>query len=102
VNACAANIAGTRLPIMPGFVRRFDSDHAGVRRAIATGRIGALHQVAITSRDPDMAPDAYIEASGGVFRDMTIHDFDMARFILAEATPRSVRDGRRVMTAELG
>lgn len=84
VRACANKIAGTDVPIMLGFVRRFDKGHAGVRRAIEAGQIGDVHQVTITSRDPDIAPDAYIEVSGGIFRDMTIHDFDMARFIMGE------------------
>ena len=101
VNACATNIAGTSLPIMLGFVRRFDSGHAGVRHAIESGRIGELHQVTITSRDPDMAPDAYIEASGGIFRDMTIHDFDMARFILGEEVAEVTATGSRLVDPAL-
>ncbi|WP_323033480.1 Gfo/Idh/MocA family oxidoreductase [Paracoccus sp. (in: a-proteobacteria)] len=66
VNACAARIKDSNVPIMLGFVRRLDSGHAGVREAITSGRIGDLHQVIITSRDPDMAPDAYMEVSGGI------------------------------------
>ena len=84
VAACADAIKGTTVPIMLGFVRRFAKGHSGVRQAIEAGQIGELHQVTITSRDPGMAPDAYIETSGGIFRDMTIHDFDMARFIVGE------------------
>ncbi|MGP9791819.1 inositol 2-dehydrogenase [Roseinatronobacter sp. NSM] len=101
VNECATRIAGTRLPIMLGFVRRFDSGHAGVRKAIEGGRIGDLHQVIITSRDPGMAPDAYIEASGGIFRDMTIHDFDMARFILGEDVAEVTATGSRLIDPAL-
>lgn len=101
VNACAAKIAGTSLPIMLGFVRRFDSGHAGVRKAIESGQIGELHQVTITSRDPGMAPDAYIEASGGIFRDMTIHDFDMARFILGEKVTEVTATGSRLVDPAL-
>ena len=101
VNACATKIAGTSLPIMLGFVRRFDSGHAGVRHAIESGRIGELHQVTITSRDPGMAPDAYIEASGGIFRDMTIHDFDMARFILGEEVTEVTAAGSRLVDPAL-
>ena len=101
VNACATNIAGTDLPIMLGFVRRFDSGHAGVRRAIEDGQIGELHQVIITSRDPGMAPDAYIEVSGGIFRDMTIHDFDMARFILGEEVSEVTATGSRLVDPAL-
>ncbi|SEN36681.1 myo-inositol 2-dehydrogenase / D-chiro-inositol 1-dehydrogenase [Paracoccus alcaliphilus] len=101
VNACAAKIAGSQLPIMLGFVRRLDSGHAGVRRAIESGRIGDLHQVIITSRDPGMAPDAYIEVSGGIFRDMTIHDFDMARFILGEEVTEVSATGSRLVDPAL-
>lgn len=101
VNACAKIIAGTSLPIMLGFVRRFDSGHAGVRQAVESGQIGDLHQVVITSRDPGMAPDAYIEASGGIFRDMTIHDFDMARFILGEEVTEVTATGSRLVDPAL-
>lgn len=101
VNACAAKIAETALPVMLGFVRRFDSGHAGVRRAIEAGEIGELHQVVITSRDPGMAPDAYIEVSGGIFRDMTIHDFDMARFILGEEVTEVSATGSRLVDPAL-
>ncbi|MFV0302083.1 MAG: Gfo/Idh/MocA family oxidoreductase, partial [Paracoccus sp. (in: a-proteobacteria)] len=101
VNACADAIRGTDLPIMLGFVRRFDSGHAGIRRAIASGRIGELHQVTITSRDPGMAPDSYIEVSGGIFRDMTIHDFDMARFILGEEVTEVTATGSRLVDPAL-
>lgn len=101
VNACARVIEGTRLPIMLGFVRRFDLGHAGVRKAVESGRIGELHQVIITSRDPRMAPDAYIESSGGIFRDMTIHDFDMARFILGEEIAELTATGSRLVDPAL-
>jgi predicted dehydrogenase len=69
---------------MVGFNRRFDPTFAEVRERVATGEIGRLEQLLITSRDPAPAPAAYIASSGGLFRDMTIHDFDMARFILGE------------------
>lgn len=101
VNACAATIAGTDLPIMLGFVRRFDRGHAAVKRAIEAGDIGDLHQVIITSRDPGMAPDAYIEVSGGIFRDMTIHDFDLARFMLGEEVTEVAATGSRLVDPAL-
>lgn len=84
VNACAAKIAGSAVPIQLGFVRRFDPGHRAVRKAIEAGDLGEVHQVTITSRDPGLAPEGYLQVSGGIFRDMTIHDFDMARFILGE------------------
>ena len=84
VQRCAEAIGTTKVPIMLGFVRRFDPGHRAARDAVRAGEIGDLHQVVITSRDPGMPPVAYAEASGGIFRDMTIHDFDMARFMLDE------------------
>ncbi|MGO4855453.1 inositol 2-dehydrogenase [Phaeovulum sp. W22_SRMD_FR3] len=101
VEACATAIAGTQVPIMLGFVRRFDPGHRAVRQAIATGRIGKLHQVTITSRDPGLAPEAYIAESGGIFRDMTIHDFDMARFILGEEVTTVTASASRLVAPEL-
>jgi myo-inositol 2-dehydrogenase/D-chiro-inositol 1-dehydrogenase len=84
VNACAAKIGNTRLPIQIGFNRRYDPGHSAARTALLNGEIGDLHQVIITSRDPGLPPRAYLEAAGGLFRDMTIHDFDLARFMLGE------------------
>ncbi len=82
VNACAKRIAGADVPIQIGFNRRFDPGHRAARDAGHDGRIGDLHQVVITSRDPEMPPRAYYEVAGGLLRDMTIHDFDLARFML--------------------
>jgi myo-inositol 2-dehydrogenase/D-chiro-inositol 1-dehydrogenase len=75
----AVEAAGVTLHV--GFNRRFDASHAAVRAAVADGDIGQLRQLRISSRDPAPPPIAYIEQSGGIFLDMTIHDFDMARFI---------------------
>jgi myo-inositol 2-dehydrogenase/D-chiro-inositol 1-dehydrogenase len=66
------------------FNRRFDPGHAAVKKAIDSGEIGALEQLTITSRDPYPPPLEYIPRSGGLFRDMMIHDFDMARWMLGE------------------
>ena len=84
VNRCAKKISGTSVPIQIGFNRRYDPGHNSARRALLAGEIGELHQVIITSRDPEIPPKAYLEAAGGLFRDMTIHDFDLARFMLGE------------------
>jgi myo-inositol 2-dehydrogenase/D-chiro-inositol 1-dehydrogenase len=64
-----------------GFNRRFDPAHRSVRDAVAGGMIGPVHLVRISSRDPAPPPISYIEVSGGIFLDMTVHDFDMARFV---------------------
>lgn len=79
---CRERIKEHAVPIMLGFNRRFDPHFASIRTQVAAGAIGALEQLLITSRDPAPAPRDYIAASGGIFRDMTIHDLDMARFFL--------------------
>ena len=66
------------------FNRRFDPGHAALKKAIDSGEIGSLEQLTITRRDPAPPPLDYIPKSGGLFRDMMIHDFDMARWILGE------------------
>ncbi len=77
-----AAVEAAGVPLHIGFNRRFDPGHRSVRDSVADGTIGALRQVAITSRDPAPPPIAYIERSGGIFCDMTIHDFDMARYVV--------------------
>jgi len=84
IRACMAVVAETGVPFMTAFNRRFDTNFAHVRAQIAEGRIGAVELVTILSRDPSPPPISYIETSGGLFRDMMIHDFDMARFLLGE------------------
>ncbi len=76
----AVKQAGVKLQV--GFNRRFDANFARVRQAIASGEIGEAHLLHIISRDPGPPPIAYVKVSGGIFLDMTIHDFDMARFLI--------------------
>ena len=78
----AVKAAGVQLQI--GFNRRFDANFARVRQAVATGEIGTPHLMHIISRDPAPPPATYVAQSGGIFLDMTIHDFDMARFLMGE------------------
>lgn len=75
----AAESAG--ISVQVGFNRRFDPSHRLVADRVAAGDVGEVHLVRITSRDPAPPPISYIEVSGGIFLDMTIHDFDMARFV---------------------
>jgi len=70
--------------VMLGFNRRFDPDTLQLHRAIQAGQIGAVRQVIITSRDSALAPYEYLRHSGGILRDMVIHDFDTARHLLGE------------------
>jgi len=74
-------VARTGVPFQIGFNRRFDPAHRSVRDAVESGRVGELHLVRITSRDPYPPPPTYVRSSGGIFLDMTIHDFDMARYV---------------------
>ena len=79
-NALAAvKQAGVKLQV--GFVRRFDHNHKAVRDTVASGVLGKPNLVKVTSRDPDHQSMDYIKTSGGIFLDMTIHDFDMARYL---------------------
>ena len=75
----AVEKAGVKLQI--GFNRRFDPNFRKVRAMVAEGRIGEPHIIRITSRDPAPPPVSYVKVSGGLFLDMTIHDFDMARYL---------------------
>lgn len=84
VDALRPRIASAGVPVALGFNRRFDPAFASARARVAAGEIGALEQLTIISRDPSAPPASYIGVSGGIFRDMTIHDFDMARFFLPE------------------
>ncbi|MFN8528780.1 MAG: inositol 2-dehydrogenase [Anaerolineae bacterium] len=80
----AVDEAGVKLMI--GFNRRFDANYARVKQAIVDGEIGVPHLMHIISRDPAPPRVEYIKVSGGLYMDMTIHDFDMARFLLGEVT----------------
>ena len=84
VEAARAELEAVTVPVMFGFNRRFDPSFAAVRAAVKAGRIGELEQLTIISRDPAAPPVDYIKVSGGIFRDMTIHDFDTARFFLGD------------------
>ncbi len=73
-----------QVPFLLGFNRRFDPHFLSLKKALDDGQIGEPASVVITSRDPAPPPAQYSKSSGGMFRDMTIHDLDMARFILGE------------------
>jgi myo-inositol 2-dehydrogenase/D-chiro-inositol 1-dehydrogenase len=84
VEKCLKVVEKAGATLMVGFNRRFDPHFMAVRKAIDDGAVGKVEMVTITSRDPGAPPAEYITRSGGIFRDMTIHDFDMARFLLGE------------------
>lgn len=82
VNICKDNIANTNVPIQIGFNRRYDDSHNRLKQSYENGEIGKLEMIVITSRDPQPPGLDYLKSSGGIFKDMTIHDFDLSRFIL--------------------
>ncbi|MTD13227.1 inositol 2-dehydrogenase [Nakamurella sp. YIM 132087] len=84
VDECRSVIGDLADRVMVGFNRRFDPTFADIHAQVGAGRIGALEQLIIISRDPAPPPAAYVRTSGGLLRDMTIHDFDMARFFLGD------------------
>jgi myo-inositol 2-dehydrogenase/D-chiro-inositol 1-dehydrogenase len=102
VRSCLAAAEAARATLMIGFNRRFDPHFAAVRAAIDAGRIGAVEMVSIVSRDPGPPPATYIPSSGGIFRDMTIHDFDMARFLLGEEIDTVFASAAVLVDAEIG
>ena len=87
---------------MVGFNRRFDPNFMAVRRRSMPARSATVEMVSITSRDPGPPPYEYIGRSGGLFRDMTIHDFDMARFLLGEEPVSVFATGSVLVDAEIG
>ena len=84
IRRCLATVERSGRPLMIGFNRRFDPNFAALERRLRAGEAGAVEIVSVISRDPSPPPVDYVKRSGGLFRDMMIHDFDMARFLLAE------------------
>lgn len=96
----AVQKAGVKFQV--GFNRRFDANFARVRRAVTEGEIGTPHLMHIISRDPGPPPIAYIKVSGGIFLDMTIHDFDMARFLIGDEVDSVYTAGAVKVDPEIG
>jgi myo-inositol 2-dehydrogenase / D-chiro-inositol 1-dehydrogenase len=102
VDRALAAVDAAGVPFQIGFNRRFDPAHAAVAAAVAEGEVGTPQLARITSRDPAPPPIDYIRTSGGIFLDMTIHDFDMARYVTgSEVVEVYARGGVRV-DAEIG
>lgn len=97
IRACEKVLVAHPVPIQIGFNRRFDPGHAAAHQALRAGEIGDLLHVIITSRDPAMPPREYYEVAGGLLRDMTIHDFDLARFFLGEEPTEVFAVGGRLI-----
>ncbi|MCG6904802.1 MAG: inositol 2-dehydrogenase [Rhodobacter sp.] len=100
--ACQKVVAANGKPVMIGFNRRFDPSFSALKAALDAGEIGKPELLSITSFDPAPPPVAYVKVSGGLFRDMMIHDFDMANFLM-NAAPVSVSAvGTSIVDPEIG
>jgi myo-inositol 2-dehydrogenase/D-chiro-inositol 1-dehydrogenase len=84
IKVCLETVQSHGIPFLTAFNRRFDANFAAIEKQIRAGAVGDVELITILSRDPSAPPAEYIAQSGGIFRDMMIHDFDMARFLLGE------------------
>jgi myo-inositol 2-dehydrogenase / D-chiro-inositol 1-dehydrogenase len=100
--ACKKAVAATGRPVMIGFNRRFDPNFAALKATADNGEIGKCELLSITSFDPAPPPVAYIIVSGGLFRDMMIHDFDMANFLMGVAPVAVTAIGTSIVDPEIG
>ena len=102
VKSCLKTVEETGALLMVGFNRRFDPHFSAVRQAIQNGQIGKPEMGVIISRDPDAPPADYITRSGGLFRDMMIHDFDMAIFLMGDMPQKVQASGTVLTNPEIG
>jgi myo-inositol 2-dehydrogenase/D-chiro-inositol 1-dehydrogenase len=113
VDACIREVRRARVPMFVGFNRRFDPSFRSLKKRLDAGAVGKLEQVIITNRDPGLPELRFLASSGGLFLDFTIHDFDMARWLLGEepvevfawgavlVDPRVRTEGKDIDTAML-
>lgn len=102
IRACIDAVEAAGVTFLTGFNRRFDPNFAALQARIDAGVIGAVEMATITSRDPSPPPLSYIARSGGLFRDMMIHDFDMARFLVGAEFTRLHAVGSSLVDPDIG
>ena len=100
--ACLQVVEDCGVPLFIGFNRRFDPTFAELKQSLDAGKIGKLENLTITSRDPAPPPADYVARSGGLFRDMMIHDFDMARWLLGAEPVRLYARGSVLVDPAIG
>jgi myo-inositol 2-dehydrogenase/D-chiro-inositol 1-dehydrogenase len=100
--ACLKVVEAAGIPLMIGFNRRFDPNFASLKKRLGEGAVGNVEMVTIISRDPGPPPVSYIKVSGGLYRDMMIHDFDLARFLLGEEPVEVHAVGSVMVDPEIG
>jgi myo-inositol 2-dehydrogenase/D-chiro-inositol 1-dehydrogenase len=102
VRECCARVTATDCKALVAFNRRFDPDFQLLKQQCDQGVIGAVEMVSLISKDPSPPPLDYIKVSGGMFRDMTIHDLDMARYLLSEEITEVSAQASCLVDAEIG
>ena len=102
VRDCLQVVKETDTPMLIGFNRRFDPQFRQLKNRVSQGEIGSIESLIITSRDPAPAPAEYSKTSGGMFRDMSIHDLDMARFIIGEEPVSITAHGSCMVDSAIG
>jgi myo-inositol 2-dehydrogenase/D-chiro-inositol 1-dehydrogenase len=102
IDAALSAVAQAGVKLQVGFNRRFDPSFRRVRQLVAEGKIGEPHLLRITSRDPAPPPLEYIQTSGGIFLDMTIHDFDMARYLMGSEVEEVYAAGAVLVDPKIG
>ena len=102
IRDCMAVVEKHNVPFLTAFNRRFDPNFANVQARIVAGEIGSVELVTILSRDPSPPPVSYIKSSGGIFRDMMVHDLDMARFLLGQEPVQVFAVGSSLVDPEIG
>jgi myo-inositol 2-dehydrogenase / D-chiro-inositol 1-dehydrogenase len=100
--ACQKAVAAAGRPVMIGFNRRFDPNFAALKAALDKGEIGKSELLSITSFDPAPPPISYVKVSGGLFRDMMIHDFDIACWIMGAMPDHVTAVGSSIVDPEIG
>lgn len=102
IRTLIGHVEAAKVPFFTAFNRRFDPNFSNVQKRIVAGEVGSVEIVTILSRDPSPPPISYIKSSGGIFRDMMIHDFDMARFLLGEDVVSVFAVGSALVDPEIG
>ncbi len=102
VDEALAGVAQAGVPFFVGFNRRFDPGFRKIKADVARGRIGSVETLSIVSRDPEPPPAAYVRVSGGLFKDMMIHDFDMACWILGDQPVEVYASASALVSEEIG
>jgi myo-inositol 2-dehydrogenase/D-chiro-inositol 1-dehydrogenase len=102
VESCLKMVEAAGIPLMIGFNRRFDPNFSALQKRVSEGAIGAVEIVTVISRDPGPPPLSYVRHSGGLYRDMMIHDFDIMRFMLGEEPIELTAYGSALVDREIG